>query len=166
MKNKTSYIMVYIRATIFLTLSCLMLGCNDDFVSIDPLSEVAEESVWTDEGLATAAVTGVYNGLGDGGLGEQMLASLTDEAIFTHTGRGINTVMESRANSNDTGWIEAGHDWNVMYQYIRAANIAIEKLNAGTLENTELSNRLLGEALYLRAYYYHQLVRFYGGVPL
>lgn len=166
MKNKTSYIVVHLRAAIFLTLSFLMLGCNDDFVSITPLSEVPEESVWTDEGLATAAVTGIYNGLGAGGFGEQMLASLSDEAIFTHTGRGINTVMESRANSNDTGWIDATHDWNIMYQYIRAANIAIEKLNEGTLENTELNDRLLGEALYLRAYYYHQLVRFYGGVPL
>ena len=53
-----------------------------------------------------------------------------------------------------------------MYGYIRSANIAIEKLNEGGLENTELRDRLLGEALYLRAYYYHQLVRFYGGVPL
>ncbi|HLT51914.1 MAG TPA: hypothetical protein VKZ93_08145, partial [Arenibacter sp.] len=43
-------------------------SCNDDFVSITPLSEVSEESVWTDEGLAIAAVTGVYNGLGQGGM--------------------------------------------------------------------------------------------------
>ncbi|MEH6406534.1 MAG: RagB/SusD family nutrient uptake outer membrane protein [Leeuwenhoekiella sp.] len=141
-------------------------GCNDDFVNITPLSEVSEESVWSDEGLATAAVTGIYNGLGAGGFGEQMLASLSDEAIFTHTGRGINTVMESRANSNDTGWIDATHDWNVMFQYIRSANLAISKLNEEGLENVELRERLLGEALYLRAYYYHQLLRFYGGVPI
>ena len=83
-----------------------MASCNDEFVNITPLSEVSESSVWTDEGLAIAAVTGVYNGLGAGGLDEQMLASLTDEAIFTHTGRGINTVNESRSNSNDTGWIQ------------------------------------------------------------
>lgn len=143
-----------------------LTSCNDDFVSITPMSEVSEESVWTDEGLATAAVTGIYNGLGAGGLNEQMLASLSDEAIFTHTGRGINTVMESRSNSNDTGWINETYDWNNMYGYVRSANIAIQKLNEGGLENTALRDRLLGEALYLRAYYYHQLVRFYGGVPL
>ncbi|WP_026808684.1 RagB/SusD family nutrient uptake outer membrane protein [Arenibacter latericius] len=143
-----------------------LASCNDDFVNITPLSEVSEESVWTDEGLAAAAVTGVYNGLGAGGFDEQMLASLSDEAIFTHTGRGINTVNESRANSNDTGWINNTHEWSNMYRYIRAANIAIKNLNEGGLENTELRERLLGEALYLRAYYYHQLVRFYGGVPL
>lgn len=143
-----------------------MASCNDDFVSITPLSEVSEDIVWSDEGLATAAVTGVYNGLGAGGFDEQMLASLSDEAIFTHTGRGINTVNESRANSNETGWINNTYDWNNMYRYIRAANIAIQELNKGGLENTELRDRLLGEVLYLRAYYYHQLVRFYGGVPI
>ena len=149
-----------------ITTIAFVTGCNDDFVSITPLSEVSEGSVWTDEGLATAAVTGVYNGLGAGGLDEQMLASLTDEAIFTHTGRGINTVNESRTNSNDTGWINNTHEWNNMYRYIRAANLAIQKLNEGGLENTDLRDRLLGEALYLRAYYSHQLVRFYGGVPI
>ncbi|WP_241077742.1 RagB/SusD family nutrient uptake outer membrane protein [Flavimarina sp. Hel_I_48] len=154
------------KVILFVPLLFLVLGCNDDFTNVTPLSEVSEESVWSDAGLASAAVTGIYNGLGAGGFGEQMMASLSDEAIFTHTGRGINTIMESRTNSNDVGWVDETHDWNFMYQYIRAANIAIEKMNEGTLENKELSDRLLGEALYLRAYYYHQLIRFYGGVAL
>src|SRR5690606_28356107 len=117
-------------------------------------------------GLAIAAVTGVYNGLGQGGMNEQMMASLSDDAVFTHTGRGINTVNESRTNSNDVGWINYTHNWDDMYRYIRGANIAIQKLNEGGLENANLRDQLLGEAHFLRAYYYHQLVRFYGGVPL
>ena len=142
------------------------MACNDDFTSITPLSQVSEGSVWSDAGLAEAAVTGVYNGLGAGGLDEQMLASLTDEALFTHTGRGINTINESRANSADTGWINNTWDWNNMYGYIRDANLAIANLNEGGIDDTALVNRLLGEAHFLRAYYYHQLLRFYGGVPL
>ncbi len=155
--------LLYILA---LTMIAVMTSCNDDFTSITPLSEVSEESVWTDEGLANAAVTGIYNGLGVGGFGEQMLASLSDNAIFTHTGRGINTIMESRANSDDTGWIDATHDWNTMYSYIRSANIAIEQLNEDLLADKNLKDRLLGESLFLRAYYYQQLVRFYGAVPI
>ncbi len=144
----------------------VVMACNDDFTSITPLSQVADESVWSDAGLAEAAVTGVYNGLGAGGLDEQMLASLTDEAVFTHTGRGINTINESRANSADTGWVNNTWDWNNMYGYIRDANLAITKLAEGNIDDTELVNRLLGEAHFLRAYYYQQLLRFYGGVPL
>lgn len=149
-----------------LPLAFLAFSCNDDFTSITPLSQVADESVWSDAGLAEAAVTGVYNGLGAGGLDEQMLASLTDEAIFTHTGRGINTINESRSNSADTGWVNNTWDWNNMYGYIRDANLAITKLAEGNIDDAELVNRLLGEAHFLRAYYYQQLLRFYGGVPL
>ena len=29
-----------------------------------------------------------------------------------------------------------------------------------------MKDQLLGEAYFLRAYYYHQLLRFYGGVPI
>ncbi len=144
----------------------LVMSCNDDFTSITPLSEVSESSVWTDAGLAEATVTGAYNGLEAGGLSEQMLASLTDEAIFTHTGRGINTINESRANSAETGWINNTWDWNNMYGYIRDVNLAITNLAEGGIDDTELVNRLLGEAHFLRAYYYHQLLRFYGGIPL
>lgn len=144
----------------------ITIGCNDDFTSITPLSEVSESSVWTDAGLAEATVTGAYNGLGAGGLGEQMLASLTDEAIFTHTDRGINTINESRANSDETGWINNTWDWDEMYGYIRDVNLAITNLTEGGIDDPELVNRLLGEAHFLRAYYYHQLLRFYGGVPI
>lgn len=154
------------RLGVVLPLLVMTAACNDDFTSITPLSEVSEESVWSDAGLAEAAVTGAYNGLGAGGLDEQMLASLTDEAIFTHTGRGINTINESRSNSADTGWINNTWDWNNMYGYIRDVNLAITNLADGRIEDEDLVNRLLGEAHFLRAYYYHQLVRFYGGVPL
>tara|TARA_R110000868_G_scaffold98706_2_gene271786 strand:+ start:78522 stop:80372 length:1851 start_codon:yes stop_codon:yes gene_type:complete len=149
-----------------LTLTLFVVSCADEFVNITPLSEVSEASIWSDGGLAEAAVTNVYSGLGPGGLGEQMLSSLTDESIFTHSGRGINTVTESRANSNDTGWIDGTHSWNSMYASIRSANLAIKGLNDGDIGDQELEDRLLGEALFLRAFYYHQLVRFYGGVPL
>ena len=53
-----------------------------------------------------------------------------------------------------------------MYTRIRACNIALEKLKAATSFNAALVERLNGEAKFMRAYYYHQLVRYYGGVPL
>src|SRR5680860_1209753 len=146
--------------------SIVILSCNDDFTSITPLSEVSESSVWTDAGLAEATVTGAYNGLGAGGLSEQMLASLSDEALFTHTNRGINTINESRTNSADTEWVNGTWNWDNMYGYIRDTNLAIANLSAAGFDDPELVNRLLGESYFLRAYYYHQLLRFYGGIPL
>ena len=53
-----------------------------------------------------------------------------------------------------------------MYRAIRAANIAIDRLPTSTFDNDVLRDKLLGEAYFMRAYYYHQLLRFYGGVPI
>jgi starch-binding outer membrane protein, SusD/RagB family len=144
----------------------LVTGCNDDFVDTTPLTEVPAEDVWQDAGLTEGFVTDIYAGFGNGGLDEQMEASLTDEAIFTHPGRGINTVTEARSNPADRGWVNNTIDWPNMYQRIRAANLALKNLETPQFDDPALASRLKGEALFLRAYYYHQLVRYFGSAPL
>ncbi|HEX9957923.1 MAG TPA: RagB/SusD family nutrient uptake outer membrane protein [Fibrella sp.] len=156
--------------TISLTLliaSIAVTGCNDEFVDTQPLDQVGGSAVWSDAALSEAFVTGIYAGLGQGGFDEQQLASLTDETQFTHPGRGITTITESRTNPGDAGWINNTIEWNNMYLRIRAANLALQNLAKPNFANTNnIVDRLNGEAKFLRAYYYHQLVRYYGGVPL
>ncbi len=149
-----------------LMVALAMTACNDDFVSTKPLDQVNKEDVWKDEGLISAFVTDIYSGTGMGGFDEQMLASLTDEAIFTHPGRGITTITESRSQPGDIGWVNNTLSWQNMYVRIRGCNLAIENLTNPQITNETFVKRLLGEALFLRAYYYHQLLRYYGGVPL
>ncbi|TYP97235.1 putative outer membrane starch-binding protein [Sphingobacterium allocomposti] len=147
-------------------ISAFALSCNDDFVSTQPLGEVPKEVVWTDAALAEAFVFEIYNGFGVGGFYEQQLASMTDEALFTHPGRGINTVNEGRANAADQGYIMDTYQYGNMYTRIRAANTAIMNLQNPQFDNPTKASQLLGEAYFLRAYYYHQLVRMFGSVPL
>jgi starch-binding outer membrane protein, SusD/RagB family len=141
-------------------------GCNDDFVNTKPLVEVPSEDVWRDPGLAEAFVTDIYSGLGNGGFDEQMLASLTDESIFTHPGRNINVITEARSNPAQPGWINNTLNWPNMYARIRAANLAIKNLQTPQFDNPTLVDRLKGEAHFMRAYFHHQLVRYYGSAPL
>ncbi len=148
-----------------LALMGLLVSCNDDFVSTKPLGEVSEEVVWSDEALAQAFVYEIYNGFGVGGFYEQQMASMTDEALFTHPGRGINTVNESRSNSADQGYIMDTYSYGNMYSRIRATNIAIQQLRNPQIDEAK-AGELLGEAYFLRAYFYQQLLRFYGAVPL
>lgn len=155
------------RTLLFIfTAGLISVSCNHDFLDTRPLGEVSESSVWSDPALADAFVTGIYQGFGNGGFDEQMLASLTDEAIFTHPGRGINTITESRSNPADIGWVNNTIWWGNMYSRIRAANIAISKLSEPEFTDQDAADRLMGEAKFLRAYYYHQLMRYYGGVPI
>lgn len=151
---------------------CITTACNDDFVNTQPLDEVPEANVWIDPGLAEAFVIELYsvatyqNESSNGGFDEQMLASLTDEAIFTHPGRGINTITEARSNPADIGWVNNTLEWSSMYRQIRAANIALKNLEEPQFEDAELADKLRGEAHFMRAYYYHQLLRYYGGFPI
>ncbi|MBD1426341.1 RagB/SusD family nutrient uptake outer membrane protein [Sphingobacterium arenae] len=155
------------RNSIYMMLiGMICMSCNDDFVSTQPLEEVPEDVVWADAALAEAFLFEIYNGFGVGGFYEQQMASLTDEALFTHPGRGINTVTEARSNDANQGYILETYRFDLVYTRIRATNIAIANLQEPKFDNPDLVNQLLGEAYFLRAYYYQQLLRQYGAVPL
>jgi hypothetical protein len=141
-------------------------SCDTDFLDVTPPTEIPSDAVWADGALAEGFVTGIYAGLQQGGFSEQMLASLTDEAVFTHTGRNINTINEGSLSPSNLGWVDDTYGWGPMYTRIRATNLAIQNLGTATFADEPLKARLKGEAYFLRAYYYQQLVRYYGAVPL
>lgn len=147
-------------------------ACERDFLNTIPLDKVLSTDTWKDGALAEAFVNGIYAGLGQGGFDEQMLASLSDEAVFTHPSRGINIINEGTLNPSNIGWVNANYRWgkdggnNDMYAKVRQANVAIENLRTATFEDKALNDRLKGEAHFMRAFFYQQLARFYGGVPI
>ena len=161
MKKITIY-----SVSIILGLSVFISSCKRDFLNTIPLTSVSSAVTWTDGALSEAFVTQIYNGLGNGGWFEQQLASLSDEAVFVHPGRNINVVNEGTLQPSNTGWIDGTYEWQNMYNYIRPANLALENLKTATFNDAALNARLQGEAHFLRAYYYQQLLRYYGAVPI
>ncbi len=165
--------MQYLKQYTALTVSAAVLftACSKDFLNTNPY-QVQSTDTWKDGALSEAFITDIYNGLGNGGLDEQELSSLSDEAMFTHAGRGINVVNEGTLSPSNTGWVSATYMWGIdgnnkdMYAKISTANVALQNLATATFTDTVLNHRLQGEAHFLRAYYYHQLVRYYGAVPL
>ncbi|SEL65018.1 Starch-binding associating with outer membrane [Maribacter orientalis] len=149
-----------------LTVALIPISCNEDFLETQPLDSISADATWADGALSQAFVFNVYSSLGYGGFEEEGLASLTDEAMFTHSGRGINVITEGSLSPSGTGNVNIIPQWNEMYLAIRKANIAIQELPNATFDDQSLKDRLLGEAHFLRAYYYHQLMRYYGGAPL
>jgi len=165
----------YIKIVSVIALSgAALVSCKKSFLSTSPLGEVPADEVWKDPALAEAFINSVYfnsdsrgvHGLGMGGFDEQMLASLSDEAIFTHAGRGINTVNEGTLNPSNLGWTNYTYEWQNMYEKIRSALLAKENLPTSTIEDASLKDRMRGEANFLYAYYYHQILRYYGGGPI
>lgn len=142
------------------------VSCKRDFLNTKPLDKISSEATWGDGALSEAFVFGVYSALGYGGFEEQSLAAYTDEAMFTHAGRNINTFNEGTETPSNMAWVSATYGWDNMYKAIRSANIAIDRLPKATFTDLVLRDKLLGESYFLRAYYYQQLLRFYGGFPI
>jgi len=155
----------FLYLLLLLIVVTIPMSCNTDFLDTKPLDRISSDATWKDAALSQAFVFNIYSFLGYGGFEEQALASVTDEAMFTHAGRNINNFTEGTEEPGALAWQSDTWTWPVMYRAIRAANVAIENLPTATFDPAN-RDRLLGEAHFLRAYYFHQLVRFYGGVPL
>lgn len=159
-QNKNLYLLVLVT---FFT-----MACKKDFMDVNPPDKISADLVWKDPALAQAFVNDIYNGLGNGGFSEQMLASVSDEALFTHPTRGIDLVNNATINPSTLGWVDDTWAYKQMYNRIRACNTTIERIIGGDngLSSQGLKDQLLGEAYFLRAYFYQQLVRYYGAVAL
>ncbi|MBR9774333.1 MAG: RagB/SusD family nutrient uptake outer membrane protein, partial [Cytophagales bacterium] len=58
-------------------------------------------------------------------------------------------------------------NWPDLYSNLRATNIAIDNLTDPSFANEGgIADRLLGEATFMRAYFHHQLLRNFGGIPI
>ena len=155
-----------LKISILGVLLAAVISCNKDFLNTQPLDKISSSATWADGALSEAFIYNVYSFLGYGGFEEQALAAYTDEAMFTHSGRNINTFTEGSESPSNVAWQSSTYEWGRMYLAIRQANVALENLPKATFTDAALKAKLTGEVYFLRAYYYQQLLRFYGGVPL
>lgn len=143
-------------------------SCNTDFLNPKPEDRFANEEVWKDPALVEAFVNEMYRGLNHG-IRELMLGSLTDESHFIHN-YGSAQVVQSNLTPADVGSFSRGDfdefNWNVLYERIRQVNLFRENIESVPFDDVKWKERLIGEVTFLNAYFYHNLVRLYGGVPL
>lgn len=145
-----------------------LASCNDDFLETTPLDQVAESSVWSSEKLAEAAVLDLYQATWAGTMTrEETTDAFTDQAVFTHPGRGVDGYTEGKMNPSGSFMDMQWFSWDELYPFIRSANIAIQRLTANEAGFSDaFVNKLLGEAYFMRGYYYTQLMRQFGGVVI
>ena len=147
-----------------------MTACSTDFLNVTPRNDFSDATVWQDPVLAEKFVSDIYNVFeaSNSGFTEQMQASATDESLWNHTDAFL-LLNTGAINGANEGWGGTSRWWERMYTYIRFSNIAIERLGDDTkngISDIKVKNELLAQAFFIRAYCYHQLLRYYGGVPL
>jgi hypothetical protein len=148
------------------------VSCKQDFLDNPPLNKYSDAAVWQDPALVRTYVNGIYTGI-PSPFQTIMLANLVDEAQFNADWETSN-VTKSQITSSylsvfDPGfWVshERYMSWDGSYKNIRACNLFMEKIDQVPYDNPDDKAALKGEVYFLRAWFYHQLVSLYGGVPL
>lgn len=92
------------------------------------------------------------------------MADCTDEGELMWTGSSNYPIPVNQGNLSATySWV--ANAWSSWFSRVRNSNIYLKNVKKSPL-SAAMQQRTTGEARFLRAWYYHQLVRFYGGVPL
>lgn len=139
-------------------------ACNKDFLEKKPLTEYMEEAVWKDPNLVQAYVNDLYPKMRHG-FNEVMLSSVTDESRFIHN-YGTTTNVTEAMSAEDLGALNLFGEWDKHYKAIRNCNIFFEMVGKTPFKTEAQRMRLKGEVHFLRAYFYHMLVKYWAGVPL
>jgi hypothetical protein len=158
------------RASTLYALPALLLifaaGC-DDTLTVEPQDEVREEDAIVDATSARAARAGMYDALSSNsyyGEGFLSFGDLPADDVI-HTGTFTSYALADRYDLRaDNGEVES--IWNQIYEAIGTNNQVLKRVAplAG-LEPVE-KDQILGEAYFLRALNYHNLVKLWGDVPL
>lgn len=142
-----------------LTASLLLSACSN-FLEVQPVSVASEAAFYRTSQDAVVATNGCYNALLDIYRGSTLwlfTEVMADDA--TDPDVAIDNFTFDATNGNVETF------WRLHYVGIARCNTLIGRI-ADIPMDQALKNRLQLEARYLRAYYYFNLVRLYGDVPL
>jgi len=136
-----------------------------------PTTKITSSIVYNSDQASISVITGIYSKLSLGN--NNSSASISNLSFFA----GLSAdeyVLYSGANINRKSYYRnalsapaAGFElWNNLYPFIFSCNSAIIGLSSSSNLTPGVKTQLLGEAKFLRAFFYFYLVNAYGDVPL
>jgi hypothetical protein len=154
----------------YLILGILLLNsCSDEFLKISPETNLTDAAFFKTESHFNLALVGAY----------EPLRGLVYPGLYMDEMRSDNTFFRYYApDRGPANWVEDIIQWTDQSQTTAVNNryytnySGISRTNAilSRIENADISDEakksILGETLFLRAFYYFDLATHYGGVPL
>ncbi len=141
-------------------------GC-DSMLNVQPTEEVADENAIVDAVSARSALAGAYDALQEDYYYAEPIITVnelsSDNAIHSGTFTSYVEADDNRLTAHND---HAQHYWEDVYMGIGRANNLIAKVPLVAGLSAAEKNQIVGEALFLRALHYHNLVKHYAGVPL
>jgi len=144
------------------------------FVDIEgPATSVSSKNIYNNDATAIGAVTSLYVNLGSaslGGPGElsslSCIAGLSSDELTLYNSSDdptLSAYYKNALTNSNNGFPDY---WGMVYQRIAVVNAAIEGLNASMNLSPRVKQQLIGEVMFMRAFYNFYLVNLYGDVPL
>lgn len=149
----------------------LLAGCGEKYLDLQPVDSVTTGNFYRNETDAVQATNAIYAELCRGGQ-------------YNYALWGIGEIMSDNSNTGGGGGGDGAEQiqldnfnipatnpittrlWGGSYVGIGRANLVLDRVPGITDITPAIKQRCLGEAHFLRAKYYFDLVRAYGDVPL
>ncbi|TDP59393.1 RagB/SusD family nutrient uptake outer membrane protein [Flavobacterium dankookense] len=160
----------YFKAIALVVFSSILFSSCEEDLNVEPNDTINEIDFLNNPDNAIKLVNGVYNKQLDFEMYSfswiGMTSITSDDAdkgsSVSDTGADKNKMDNLTFEANDISFREV---WQGRYDGIGRANNALFYLEQLQIDQT-LKNRLIGEVKFLRALFYFDLVRCFGGVPL
>jgi hypothetical protein len=152
-----------------------LVACRKDYEAV-PLEKVTIEYVFDkDDSLGTYAnkfLNSIYSKLPGGynRVGGDLLDAASDDAVSGLTGTSAVSQLATGAYTSHAT-IAGETPWNSSYEAIRAASIFVSNIDVSPVKEKLPNGRSIryawkAEARFLRALFYFELLKRYGGIPL
>jgi len=141
----------------------LTTSCSDDFVDVTP-DDQNSENFFNSEADYQSALIGAYDLLQSSYL-NVMLGEIASNNTLAGGESAIDVpgIQEIDDMTHTPVNAQLRDVWRWMFAGVNRANYILEFKDKTDFPN---KNNVLGQATYLRAYYYFELVKFFGDVPL
>ncbi|MEO8110468.1 MAG: RagB/SusD family nutrient uptake outer membrane protein [Ginsengibacter sp.] len=135
---------------------------DSDFLEVQPNTFLTSDQVFSDPKLVLSVLADLYNRQVDFSSLNNGWASFADFSESFPSESGSSGIVQR------TGWGYGswGVDWSGSYNYIRDMNLFLQRDSAATKLSDADKKRFYAEGRFLRANFYFELTKRYGGVPL
>ncbi|MEX1211431.1 MAG: RagB/SusD family nutrient uptake outer membrane protein [Balneolaceae bacterium] len=148
-----------------LLLLLILSACDDDFLVKAPHDAISEDGYYNSEDRAISAINAVYATLGNADLYEDWMVRILEVP-------SDDVVLARSTGLEYNNWSFTAADgilfrvYGRLYEGIYRANVVLERVPGIDDMDAADKERILGEAKFLRAMFYHHLTAFWGEVPL
>jgi outer membrane murein-binding lipoprotein Lpp len=143
-----------------------LAGCSS-VLEVSPYDRIPADQTIVDASTAQAALNGAYEQLESSslyGLDVQLLGDLpSDNGSWGGTYQFLGDITRNTIAADN---LEVTSFWSALYREIDRVNTVIVRVPQLSGVATETANEIMGEAYFLRALSYHNLVKFWGDVPM